>query len=340
MIESFFENNYIRSILIVILFFVFAKITIYISETIFLRCAKRSRKQVDDLIILKTKSPMVKLLVLIGARIAVGMIGLQGWPLSLINSIIAAITMYLAAVTGGIAIEAWTDSIDKKNRSDLVHSLLPIFRSIANVLAFLAAVIWILREWNIDVTPFLASLGIAGVIVGFAMQDSLKNIFGGISLILDGTFKVGEKVQLETGEIGIIEDVSVRSTKMRTFNNEMLTIPNGKLAEMRVTNYAKPNASVRMFIDFGVAYGTDIKKVRKVVEKIIKSDKDVMEDQEGSLKVVELGDSSVNCQMRFWINDYNVAFGKKLELIEILYNELNKAKIEIPFPTRTVYLKK
>lgn len=333
------ENHYIRAFLLVLGFFLLAKIIAYFTEKFLITWLKRTKSQIDDLILLKTKSPLVKLVVLIGAKVGIDILGLTGWILNLVNSIIVAVAMYVAAVVVDIVIEAWTDRIDKRNKSNLVQSLLPILSSIINLLFFLGGIIWILKEWSFDVTPFLTSLGIAGVIVGFAMQDSLKNIFGGMSLLLDGSFKVNEKIQLETGEVGIIEDVSIRSTKIKTFNSELLTIPNGKLAEMRIINYAKPNTSVRTSIDFSVAYGTDIKKLRKVIQKLIESDKTLIRDNE-DLVLTSLADSGVNCQMRFWVTDYVVAFDKKVEMIERLYNELNKAKIEIPFPTRTVYIKK
>jgi len=333
------ENQYIRATLVVICFFLLAKIVTFFFEKLLLSWMKRTKSQVDDLILLKTKSPILKLIVLVGIKMGIDMVGLKGWVLSLVDSIMIILGMYVTAVVTSIIIEDWTNRRDKKNRSNLVQSLLPIFNSIVSVLFFLGGLMWVLKEWHIDVAPFLASLGIAGVIVGFAMQDSLKNIFGGISLILDGSFKVNEKIQLESGEVGIIEDISIRSTKIKTFNNELLTVPNGKLADMRIVNYAKPNTAVRVNINFGVAYGTDINKLRKVVDKLIESDESIVKD-ERTLSVIELADSGLSCQMRFWVDNYQVAFDKKVEMIEKLYNALNKAKIEIPFPTRTIHVKK
>lgn len=334
------ENPYVKSFLILLVFFLSAKLITFISAKFFLNWSKKTENQIDDLILLKVKPPVVYLLVLIGARFAISILGLEGWFLNLISSVIIVLTVYVAAVATDIIVEAWTDRLDKKNKSNLVQTLLPIFNSIVNVLFFLGGVIWILGEWDVNIGPFLTSLGVAGVIVGFAMQDSLKNIFGGISLIIDGTFKVDEKIQLETGEVGIIQDISVRSTKIKTFSNELITIPNGKLAEMRITNYAQPTSHVRITIHFGVAHGTDIKKVRKVVEKLLESTIDIVKDDVSNLVVLGLGDYAINCEMRFWVEDYSTAFYKKAEVVEALYNSLNKAKIELPFPTRSIYIKK
>lgn len=334
------QESITSAIIIILSFFLIANISAFLFEKYFKKWIEESKSKLEEIIIPKIRPKLIQLLVFIGVRFGINELGLTGWIPNLINSAIVIIVTYLTMITAGLVIEGWTLHIDKKNKSHLAHSILPIFKSIANVLIFIGGLIWILREWNIDVSPFLASLGIAGVIVGFAIQDSLKNIFGGISLILDGTFKVKEKIELDSGDIGVIEDISIRSTKIKTINNELITIPNGKLADMKIKNFSKPVSTIRMTIEFGVAYGTDINKLRKVVEKMLSEEKEITKDPTETLVVNELGDSSVNCQIRFWAESHTVATDKKNEIVEKLYNTLNKENIEIPFPTRTLYLKK
>jgi len=334
------QESIISALIIVLSFFLVASIIALISENFLKKWIEKSKNRIDEIILPRIKPTLIQILVLIGARFAMNELGLSGWLYNLINSIIVVLIIYVGTIAADLAIEAWTMHVDKKNKSHLAQSILPIFKSIANVLVVIGGLIWILREWNIDVSPFLASLGIAGVIVGFAIQDSLKNIFGGISLILDGTFKIKEKIQLDDGEIGTIEDISIRSTKIKTINNELVTIPNGKLSDMKIKNFAKPTSNIRMLIHFGVAYGTDIKKLRNIVEKLLDSTEGITKDKTASLAVLELGDSSINCEIRFWGSDHTTASDIKTELIEKLYNTLNEEKIEIPFPTRTLYIKK
>jgi len=334
------QESITSAIIVILSFFLVANVSAIIFEKYFKEWIKESKNKFEEVIIPKIKPALIQLLVFVGLRFAMNELGLTGWIPNAINSVIVIITTYFATITAGLFIEGWTLHIDKKNKSHLAHSILPILRSISNVLIYIVGLIWILKEWNVDVSPFLASLGIAGVIVGFAIQDSLKNIFGGISLILDGTFKVKEKIKLDDGEIGVIEDISIRSTKIRTINNEQVTIPNGKLAEMKVKNFSKPTSNIREIIDFGVAYGTNIDRLRKIVEKMLDDKNGVSKDKTESLIVTELGDSSINCQIRFWTEDHTLAQDKKAELIEELYNTLNKENIEIPFPTRTLHIKK
>lgn len=185
----------------------------------------------------------------------------------------------------------------------------------------------------------MAGAGIAGLILGMALQDSLKNVFGGVSMILDKNFNIGDAVELDSGEMGTINEIGLRSTKMITFSNELLFIPNGKLASMNIKNYQQPNNRIRKIVKFGVEYGTDPEKVKKVVLEALKKIKDIYDDPYMDVIFVEMADSCLNFQARFWV-DWDNGHRKWVEATQAIYSALNKAKIGIPFPTRTVYLGK
>jgi len=198
----------------------------------------------------------------------------------------------------------------------------------------------VLGVWGVDIGPFLAGLGIAGLAISFALQESLGNIFGGISLIMDRVYKVGDRIQLDSGEVGTVVDVGLRSTRLRTFDNELIVIPNSKPANSKVKNYVQPDTSLRVVVNFGVEYGTKLEKVKKVLEPVLKKMKGISKSPAPVVEFIEMGDSSLNCIAKFWVPNYEHAYGKKLEATDLIYNELNKAKIGIPFPTTTVYVKK
>jgi small-conductance mechanosensitive channel len=208
------------------------------------------------------------------------------------------------------------------------------------VLMSILGFIWILSIWGVDIGPFLASLGIAGFVIGFAMQDSLKNIFGGIGLILDQTLQVGDRVSLEGGELGLVDTITIRSTKIRTFDNEIITIPNGRLSGMKIRNFTQPNARLRVVINFSTAYGSSTDKVKEVVVSAIKKIGGIREEPTADAIMVGMADSGLDWQARFWVDEQSTAFTKKLEALDIIYKALNKNNIEIPFPTRTVHLKR
>ena len=249
--------------------------------------------------------------------------------------------VFLYAILKGIDIivETWAITFSKKTKSNLDDVLLPLLHKVTKVFFVLIGLMWVLKIWKINITPYLAGVGISGIVLGLALQDSLKNIFGGISLLLDRTYQVGDKIQLESGEVGTILDIGLRSTKLVTFDNEVIYIPNGYLANSRVLNYARPDPKVRTRVFFGVEYGTDVDKVRKIVMDVITNMDDVMADPAPNVQFLEMGDFALKFRANFWVDQWNLAYDKKLEATEKIYNALRKAKIGIPFPTQTVYLK-
>ncbi|MBW2967403.1 mechanosensitive ion channel, partial [Candidatus Woesearchaeota archaeon] len=166
------------------------------------------------------------------------------------------------------------------------------------------------------------------------------NIFGGISLILDRTFNVGDRISLDDGTTGVVKDVSLRSTRILTFDNEYVTVPNGNLAVAKIKNYNQPDKMMRVVVSFGVEYGAKPEKVKELVLKEINSMKGIMSDPAPSVVFLEMADFSLNMAARFYVENLDDAFGKKEEATTRIYSLLNKKRIGIPFPTSTVYLHK
>ena len=153
--------------------------------------------------------------------------------------------------------------------------------------------------------------------------------------------KVGDKVQIGK-DVGIIEDIGLRSSKLRTYDNELIIIPNNQLANSKIKNYAQPNNFHRAVVNFSVKYGTDTEKVKEVVMKAIQKIPDaIYKDKDRKPLVVfnDMGDSGLNFVALIW-STHEKSHGVKLEATKRIYDALNKAKIGIPFPTRTIYLKK
>lgn len=185
----------------------------------------------------------------------------------------------------------------------------------------------------------LASLGIAGIAVAFALQSTLGNIFGGISIILDKSVKVGDKIKLDDNTMGTVLRIGLRSTKILTFDNELMTIPSGKLADSKILNFLQPNPVVRAAIDFGVEYGSDTAEVRKIVLDVIRKTPHVLKEPEPKVLMIEMADFALKFRVLFWVGEFDKKFDTKALATEEIYNALVKNKVGIPFPTRTVYLR-
>ena len=338
-IGTVFENKYLLSLLIVIVSGAVGKLILFVFTQYLQKFASKTKNKFDDLIFEHTKKPLFYLAVAYGTKIALLNLEVNGVVDKIITSVMAVVFLYAILRGIDIAIETWAIAFSKKTKTKVDDVLLPLFNKVTKILFMVIGLMWVLKIWKIDITPYLAGVGISGIVLGLALQDSLKNVFGGISLLLDKTYQIGDKIQLESGEVGIIHDIGLRSTKIVNFDNEAIYVPNGYIANSRIMNYTHPDSKVRTNVAFGVEYGSDVEKVRKLVMKIIQEMEGVMTDPAPSIQFIEMGDFALKFKAYFWVEKWNEAYGKKLEATEKIYNALNKAKISIPFPTQTVYLK-
>ncbi|OHD56324.1 MAG: hypothetical protein A2Y33_12005 [Spirochaetes bacterium GWF1_51_8] len=197
-----------------------------------------------------------------------------------------------------------------------------------------------LGSWGIQLTPILTGLGIAGIAIGFAVQDSLSNILGGVSLMLDNTYSEGDFVELDNGSIGTIYAIGYRSSKILTFNNEIIIVPNGQFAKMMVKNLSKPDEMYRLNLIISAAYGSDPRHVQKVLLEAAKNTEGVLDSPEAFAFLEKMADFSLNYRL---IVSIGTAF-QRLVITDLLHKNIidafEREKIKIPFPTRTVYLQK
>lgn len=328
--------------LIIILVFLFAGFAVtHIAQKYFAKWAKKSKTTFDDILVEKIKPPFSYIVWFIGIKVALKPLSLDFEILDrILNTIVLAIVIYIVVVLVGIIVTGGLKHITAKTESTLDDALMPLITKTVNVVIILVGIMWMLKVWNVDITPMLASLGVAGLAIGLAVKDSLSNIFGGVSMILDQTIKVGDKIKIESGEVGIVDDMGLRSTKLRTFDNEIITLPNGQLANSRILNYAQPNMEARVVVDFGVGYDSNIEQVRKIVHDALINMEDIEQNPPLEVLFLGMGDSSLNFSARYWVADYGNVWSKKLEGTNKIFVALTENKIDIPYPTQTVYVKK
>ena len=336
--------NYLDSLIILVAFYVASQLVVFVAEKIFMRFASKTQTKVDDLIIQKSNKPISFILILFGTRLALNPLAIaepvEAIIINLLYSLIGFLLVYVFISVFGVIIDEWGIKFAQKTHSKIDDDLLSIFHRFSKILFIILGLLYILNIWGVEIGPFLASLGIAGVAVAFALQNTLGNIFGGISIILDRTVKRDDIVQLDSGESGRIYDVGLRSTKIKTWNNEIVSVPNGKLANSTIKNVTSPSPSIRIDLTFGVEYGSDPDKVKKVALDTCKKVKEVLKDPAPNIWFTEMADFSLNFKLMFWVNDIAKKWDTHQEVITALYNNLGKNKIGIPFPTHTVYMKK
>ncbi len=186
-----------------------------------------------------------------------------------------------------------------------------------------------------------AGAGIAAIVIGLAAQRALSNVFSGISIAIFRPFRVGDVVEMEN-EYGTIEDITLRHTVIRTWQNKRLIIPNSRISEETIINWTIGDLTVLWAVDFGISYDSDIDLARSIILDEINKHPDVMheEDREAKVRVTELGDFAVNLRALFWVRDRPTAWGTGAEIRESVKKRFDREGVEIPFPYRTVVFKK
>ena len=339
-IQFIWENVALRFVAILTITVIAALLFKIILKTVLKPLAKKSKTKIDDIIIKSLASIMFWVILLIGIKIGLSQFELTTDVFQNIVStlLVLIVSIFLFKIIGHFA-KLWMNEWKFKTKTTADERLIPFLQKILKAVVIILAVIFIFSAWNVNISPFLATAGIAGLAIGLAVKDSLSNILGGLQLVLDRTFKVGDKVELESGELGVILDIGLRSTKMKTYDNEVIYIPNGYLANAKIKNFSHPDVSIRVNVEFGVVYGSDTEKVRKVVLKALKKIETVIEEPEPVVQFLKMSDFSLDFIARAWVKEYTEAYSTKIRMTDEIYNALNKAHIGIPFPTRTVYTK-
>jgi small-conductance mechanosensitive channel len=214
-----------------------------------------------------------------------------------------------------------------------------IYRSV--ILIFILLVI--LDSLKITITPFIASLGIGGVVVGLAMQDTLSNLFSWAYIISNKPIRVGDYIEFEAGKEGYVDRIGWRNVRIRMLSNNTLIVPNNKLVSSPVTNFYLPETELAVLVNVGVAYQSDLEKVEKVTIEVAK---EVLHETEGAVREFQpfirynaFGESSIKFTVILRAKEYTNQYLIIHEFIKRLHRRYQLEGIEIPFPTRTVYMK-
>lgn len=261
---------------------------------------------------------------LINAAVAFAMVA--------IPKLILAVLLYFL---GTYVIKFVKRTIDKVFfKYEIDPSLATFLGSFLQGVLYVLLALAILPTLGVQVTSFIAVLGAAGLAVGLALQGSLANFAGGVLILVFKPFKVGDTIEAQ-GTLGSVEAIDILYTTVRNFDNKVVTIPNGSLANNNITNFSdKPTRRVELPV--GVAYGTDLKKTRKIVLDVLAKDERIHADPEPVVKFTNFGDSSLDLSIRCWTDTPNLwpVYWDNMEAIKEAF-EAND--IEIPFPQQDIH---
>ena len=220
---------------------------------------------------------------------------------------------------------------DKADYDPSLETFLQSFISIG--LKFMLFVL-VITQLGVQSSSLVAIIGAAGLAVGLALQGSLANFAGGVLLLVFKPFKVGDFISAQ-GVDGTVREITIFTTKLSTFGNQIAIIPNGELSNNNIINYNAQDTR-RDKIAVGIGYGSNIKLAKDILLQICEDNTNILKDPAPEVYVAELGDSSVNLSLRFWATN-EVFWAAHFHVMEELKNRFDAAGIEIPFPQRVIH---
>ncbi|MDH6084677.1 mechanosensitive ion channel family protein [Umezakia ovalisporum] len=219
-----------------------------------------------------------------------------------------------------------------------------LISNLAKIGIFILGTLIILQTVGVQITPIITTLGIGGLAVGLALQDTLANLFSGFYLIISKQVRTGDYLKLDNEYEGYVTDINWRNTTIKEIKNNVIIVPNSKLASAIFTNYHLPGKSITLTMDVGVGYDSDLEQVERVTVEVAK---EVMEeiapelmDNEPNIRFHTFNDFSIDFKLYMRVNEYFDQRIAKHLFIKKLHKRYQQEGIQIPFPIREVYVHK
>lgn len=265
---------------------------------------------------------------------------------ALIDTLIDFIVQYGLKIVGGIAfliIGLWIvkrltkliKRIMEKKGTD--PTLSGFVLSLTSIALKVLVIISVMGMIGIEMTSFIAVLGAAGLAVGLALQGTLQNFAGGVLILALKPYKIGDYISTQ-GHDGVVKDIQIFNTIMVTVDNKTIIIPNSAISSSSMTNFSAQETR-RVDWSFGVAYGSDYKVIKDIIQSVLDKDERILKDPETFIGLGEMADSSVNFTTRAWVKSADY-WGVFFDINKEMYTEFNAKGIEIPFPQVDVHMDK
>ncbi len=341
-LEQYFTKEHLLLLVLpAAVFFITLAIGLTIRKIMFMRLAKWAEKtetEVDDVVIHSIRRPFLIWCVMISlyaaldaSRLPDGAVHIAGKALLALG--IISVTMALANIASGM-VRIYS------GRMNAGLATTSLTQNVTRIMVFGIGILVVLNSLGISITPILATLGVGGLAVALALQETLSNLFAGFHLTLAKQIGVGDYVKLESGQEGYVVDINWRTTKIRMLSNNVVLVPNSKLAQTVITNYYLPDKELAISVDLEVHYNSDLKKIESVTCEVAR---EVMKEVSGgvpsyqpSLRYTKFSDSGVSLSVGLKVKEFADQYLVKHEFIKRLHERYRKEGIVIPYPIRAI----
>jgi len=306
------------------------------------RWAEKTTTKIDDLIIRSIKAPSIFWAVALGVYLGIEVSGLPARHSLVIGRAINV--LLILSVTIALARLSAKTLNQYVKKSNLPIPTTGLANGVMQGIIYCLGILIVLSQLGVSITPMITALGVGGLAVALALQDTLANLFAGIHVLTEKSIRIGDFIKLESGQEGFVDDITWRTTRVRMLPNNIVVIPNSKLAQSVVTNYYLPEKRMSLLISISVSYDCDPEQVERVlVEEAKEGAKNIpglLNKPEPFVRFIPgFGESSLDftliCQVKEFVDQYLAQH----ELRKRIFKRFKAEGIEIPFPQRTVHLR-
>ncbi len=303
----------------------------------------RTRTKADEEILSYLRKPVLRLIVLLGAYVFFDMVaevwggGYVKFIKGIFYVIIALLIMNALFHLTELLMRIYSARLLKRGIISGKEEFFPLVVKVSKVVIFFIGIIIILKHFGQDVQSLVVSLGVGSLAIALAAQETLSNMIAGFVIMTDRPFRVGDRIQLASGERGDVYNIGLRSTKVLTFDNTLIIVPNAAIVKEKVLNLSYPDPITRVRLEVGVAYGADLDRVKALLVDVCRQHPKVLAEPVPQAYFTNFGDSSLDfmvvCRVPSWRDEWEVTEALRLEI----YRRFNREGIEIPFPQRTLW---
>jgi MscS family membrane protein len=330
----------LQATIVAFVFYAFALVVRLVIFRSLARLSVMTSSLVDDHILQHMRKPVFVTVIYFGLSLAVTTAELPFGTQLIVKLLLSLIVV--SWMLGALRISTIVlDTLGTGNKYNLIEPrTVPLIDLSVKLITIIVSGYILLLIWGINPVGWLASAGIVGIAIGFAAKDSLANLFSGFFIVADAPYKIGDYINLDTGERGKVSAIGLRSTRLLTRADVEITIPNGVIANAKIINESGgPNLKMRVSIAVGVAYGTDLDRLCEVLIDIAADHQEVCIDPEPRMRLRGFGASSVDFDLLVWIEHPEYKGRISHELYMRIYKTLEDEGIEIPYSKQDLYIK-
>jgi MscS family membrane protein len=330
----------LQATIVASVFYAFALVVRLVIFRSLARLSVMTSSLVDDHILQHMRKPVFVTVIYFGLSLAVTTAELPFGTQLIVKLLLSLIVV--SWMLGALRISTIVlDTLGTGNKYNLIEPrTVPLIDLSVKLITIIVSGYILLLIWGINPVGWLASAGIVGIAIGFAAKDSLANLFSGFFIVADAPYKIGDYINLDTGERGKVSAIGLRSTRLLTRADVEITIPNGVIANAKIINESGgPNLKMRVSIAVGVAYGTDLDRLCEVLIDIAADHQEVCIDPEPRMRLRGFGASSVDFDLLVWIEHPEYKGRISHELYMRIYKTLEDEGIEIPYSKQDLYIK-